>query len=677
MMWRRYVNTLVFFILVVTTGCAVHDEGKVPGGSAVSPGPANSKYADVNLDVGHINNCVYEVIVPKPLNDPITYEKPLPMDQLPFQVRNDKFYSIGTAFACSGTEFVTAAHVMNLMIRSHFKDVFIRDVKGNVFAIDKIVKFSSRRDFVVFTVKGKQSPECLETNLTPQINERVFAVGNALGQGVAIRDGLYTSNTPEEIDGKWNWIRFSAAASPGNSGGPLLDKNGKVIGIVLLKSQNENLNYALPISEVNKDYQNNAEIFLKGICGLEIFDFVKSGVLDTKIKLPLSYSDLKQACTTAAYDYRSRMIKDLMTENKANTFPNGSGSDKILYTSSAEIFPQLISRHENGNWEAGHPKDIKYVDLGNNGKIAIGLMKTTVYAKLDRPDNISLKDICSDSKIFMDLMLKAQNFTRTVGSEKIRITSLGKADSENVHTDTYGRKWLIKTWPMEYMDDEMAVFILPLPDGCAVMMKVGKMGFVDDYIEEMKIFADFINVSYSGTFKQWREYLQIKSIIPSAFANIDIKLDNELFSYKSKDLQAKCDCGTMKIADNSIFTMWFSYRRLKESVAWDVRTVMIKEGKFENTEFRIIRNVKPNDDDEKNSDSWQKAVDGRKPFDKQILIQNDATSVSTVCKQPASKVANGGRQVLYSVKYTKSGTISQDEMQSGLEKFMKTVQVYE
>jgi serine protease Do len=78
----------------------------------------------------------------------------------------------------------------------------------------------------------------------------VLAVGNAFGEGVVIRDGLYTSATDEDQDGRWKWIRFSAAASPGNSGGPLLDGDGKVIGIVIGKSPNENLNYSLPIARV-------------------------------------------------------------------------------------------------------------------------------------------------------------------------------------------------------------------------------------------------------------------------------------------------------------------------------------------------------------------------------------------------------------------------------------------
>ena len=78
----------------------------------------------------------------------------------------------------------------------------------------------------------------------------MFAVGNALGEGVVIRDGVYTSDSPEEQDGKWNWLRFTAAASPGNSGGPLVDRHGQLIGVVLRKSPSENLNYALSIAQV-------------------------------------------------------------------------------------------------------------------------------------------------------------------------------------------------------------------------------------------------------------------------------------------------------------------------------------------------------------------------------------------------------------------------------------------
>jgi hypothetical protein len=38
-----------------------------------------------------------------------------------------------------------------------------------------------------------------------------LAVGNALGEGIVIRDGPYNSAMPEEQGNWWKWIRFSVA----------------------------------------------------------------------------------------------------------------------------------------------------------------------------------------------------------------------------------------------------------------------------------------------------------------------------------------------------------------------------------------------------------------------------------------------------------------------------------
>jgi serine protease Do len=190
-----------------------------------------------------IQAATFEVVAAKPVNDPLTYEKPLPLELLPFQERNDKYFSIGTAFAIGNNRYVTAGHVLQIGIGSLWGPPALRDASGHVYAIDKIEKYSLQQDFVVFSLATQPAnAAALEVNTSPALNEVVYAVGNALGTGVVIRDGLYTSDTPEDQDGRWKWMRFSAAASPGNSGGPLLDKDGKLIGIVLMKSANENLN---------------------------------------------------------------------------------------------------------------------------------------------------------------------------------------------------------------------------------------------------------------------------------------------------------------------------------------------------------------------------------------------------------------------------------------------------
>jgi len=52
----------------------------------------------------------------KPENDPVTYEKPLPLDLLPYHERNDKYQSMGTAFSLGHNTYVTAAHVLGVGI---------------------------------------------------------------------------------------------------------------------------------------------------------------------------------------------------------------------------------------------------------------------------------------------------------------------------------------------------------------------------------------------------------------------------------------------------------------------------------------------------------------------------------------------------------------------------------
>jgi S1-C subfamily serine protease len=71
---------------------------------------------------------------------------------------------------------------------------------------------------------------------TPAVGDAVFAVGNPLGLQSSLSAGV-VSQTNREIrseDGTRleDLIQFDAAVNPGNSGGPLLNRGGQVVGIV-------------------------------------------------------------------------------------------------------------------------------------------------------------------------------------------------------------------------------------------------------------------------------------------------------------------------------------------------------------------------------------------------------------------------------------------------------------
>jgi S1-C subfamily serine protease len=93
------------------------------------------------------------------------------------------------------------------------------------------------------------------------VGDDVFVVGNPFGlyssMSAGVISGFGRSFQPTGTDVKLEGlIQFDAAANPGNSGGPLLDRNGRVVGIVtgLVNPGEGNffvgIGFAVPISTV-------------------------------------------------------------------------------------------------------------------------------------------------------------------------------------------------------------------------------------------------------------------------------------------------------------------------------------------------------------------------------------------------------------------------------------------
>ena len=95
-------------------------------------------------------------------------------------------------------------------------------------------------------------PLCYATY--PKPGEEVFALGNPRGLANTVTRGIVSSVRRAEgefrtvVPEGTTLIQTDAAVNPGNSGGPLLNSNGEVVGIVTFKrSAGEGLNFALSI----------------------------------------------------------------------------------------------------------------------------------------------------------------------------------------------------------------------------------------------------------------------------------------------------------------------------------------------------------------------------------------------------------------------------------------------
>lgn len=79
------------------------------------------------------------------------------------------------------------------------------------------------------------------------VGEAVIVIGNPIGLEHTLTDGLVSAR--RVYDGK-KYIQMSAPVSPGNSGGPVFNRYGDVVGVTVAGLQGENLNFAVPIDQL-------------------------------------------------------------------------------------------------------------------------------------------------------------------------------------------------------------------------------------------------------------------------------------------------------------------------------------------------------------------------------------------------------------------------------------------
>lgn len=90
-----------------------------------------------------------------------------------------------------------------------------------------------------------------------KLGEPVIAIGNALGYGQSVTNGIVSALNREitlENGSTGTFIQTNAAINPGNSGGALLNMNGEVIGINSNKiggTAVEGMGYAIPITSAS------------------------------------------------------------------------------------------------------------------------------------------------------------------------------------------------------------------------------------------------------------------------------------------------------------------------------------------------------------------------------------------------------------------------------------------
>lgn len=156
---------------------------------------------------------------------------------------------------------VTNAHVVDNV--SNLKCVFVDDqsvsatVKGSKSDQDIAVVAVSLSDISSDTISKIAIAELADSD-TIAVGQQVVAIGNALGEGQSVTNGIISaldrSITVNNVTFS-GLIMTNAAINSGNSGGALLNSSGKVIAINFAKTSSdgvEGMAYSIPVSNVKE-----------------------------------------------------------------------------------------------------------------------------------------------------------------------------------------------------------------------------------------------------------------------------------------------------------------------------------------------------------------------------------------------------------------------------------------
>src|SRR5713226_5434013 len=181
------------------------------------------------------------------LPDLVRQIKPSVVSVLTYDAKGQPLIS-GTGFFIRPGEVVTNFHVIHGARRV---EIHTLEGKGRTYPVAGTLAVDDEADLALLKVElpAERSRPLALTNALPEEGEQVFVIGNPLRLEGSVSDGIVSA--VREVPDVGRIIQITAPVSHGNSGSPLLNMRGQVIGIVTVKVTNgQNINLALGAARI-------------------------------------------------------------------------------------------------------------------------------------------------------------------------------------------------------------------------------------------------------------------------------------------------------------------------------------------------------------------------------------------------------------------------------------------
>ena len=152
----------------------------------------------------------------------------------------------GSGFFLRPGQVVTNLHVVRGAVRAEIKTL---DGKGKIFPVNGTLAVDEEGDLAMLSVDTPTDRSSELASELPDEGEPIFVIGNPLKLEGSVSDGIVSA--VREVPNSYRIIQITAPISHGNSGSPVFNMKGQVLGVVTVKVTNgQNINLALAAARV-------------------------------------------------------------------------------------------------------------------------------------------------------------------------------------------------------------------------------------------------------------------------------------------------------------------------------------------------------------------------------------------------------------------------------------------
>ena len=160
--------------------------------------------------------------------------------------------ALGSGFFIDKGVIVTNYHVVG-----GANKIVVQASNGNKYVVNEILGYDKDIDIAVIKIDAEENEVLTINDEGVTVGEKIYILGSPLGLTGTFADGIVSSAS--RVDNEVDYIQVTAPMSPGNSGGPLINRFGEVMGINTWQyTDGQNLNFSININELKNIDLNNA-----------------------------------------------------------------------------------------------------------------------------------------------------------------------------------------------------------------------------------------------------------------------------------------------------------------------------------------------------------------------------------------------------------------------------------